>query len=288
MKGVLKWLYIDRSVEEIIFSCILIAGIPYFLINEIVDLYTNQNLIIGIINITLLLTVIYLLRLSIKRKLRSYHIFSFSLLLSTAFAFFWPSSTGLEGAGAYVLQTLIVVLLLINRGWSSLFFAVYAVVIIGVAGFADINYTGAIVYKSQLISFTVNMLAIALVMNIFKIALDRERRKLIFRVNKLDKLNAEIAEKNDTLEKNHEEIIRIQTQLQQIIEKRTVEIEKENERIVNYAFINAHLVRAPLSNMLGLLQLMDMKDQEVKKLKDRVERLDQVVRKISGVLTIKK
>lgn len=286
MNKLIKWLYINRSVEEIIFSCILIAGIPYFLINEIIDLMTNQSLSIFVINSALLISIFYLLRLSIKRKLKNFHIFSFSLMLSTGFAFFWPSSTGLSGAGAYVLQSLIVVLLLMNKGWSSTFFAIYALIMIYIAGFVDIDYTGKIVYRSQLISFTINMLTIALIMNIFRTALDRERRKLIFRVNKLDKINAEISEKNEALERNQVEILRIQTQLQQIIQERTDEIAKENERIVHYAFINAHLVRAPLANMIGLFQLVNSKDPKMRQLKKRIEKLDHVVRKIGGVLSV--
>ena len=129
------------------------------------------------------------------------------------------------------------------------------------------------------------MVVIALVVNIFKSALDRERRRLVFRINKLNQINAEIKEKNKELKRNQEEIMRIQNHLQQIIKDRTEEIEKENKRIVNYAFINAHLVRAPLANMLGISELMKSKDPQFKVLKKRIKKLDSVVRKISGVLS---
>lgn len=286
MNRLTKWLFINRSVEEIIFSCILVAGIPYFMINEIIDLYTNQSISVFIINVSLLLIIGYLLRLSLKRALKKIHIFAFSLILSIGFVLFWPASTGLAGAGAYVMQSLIIILLLVNTGKATTFFAIGSFVMIYIAGFVDIDYTGKIVYRSQLISFTLNMIVIALIVNIFKSALDRERKRLVFRINKLDRINAEIQEKNEALKKNQEEIKRIQTQLQQIIKDRTEEIEKENERIVNYAFINAHLVRAPLANMLGISQLMKSKDPQFKTLKKRIEKLDGVVRKIGGVLSV--
>lgn len=286
MKKLTKWLYSNRTVEEVIFSCILIAGVPYFLINEIIDLLTNQSVSVFIINFTLLIIIVYLLRLSFKRAITKTHIFVFSLILSIGFALFWPSSTGLSGAGAYVMQTLIIVLLLVNTGRSSAFFALFSLVMIFVAGFAEIDYTGKIVYRSQFISFTLNMLVIALITNIFRIALDRERKKLEFRINKLDQINQEIREKNQALEKNQEEIRRIQTDLQQIIHDRTVEIEKENHRMVEYAFINAHLVRAPLANMLALGELMPSDDPKISTLKKRIEKMDKVVRKIGGVLAV--
>ncbi len=286
MKKLLKWLYINRSVEEIIFACVLIAGIPYFVTNEIIDLMTNRSWIIGIINSFLVLTIIYLLWQSIKGTLTKTHIFVFSLMLAVGFALFWPSSTGLSGAGAYVLQSLIVVLLLVNTGKAKTFFAIFLLIMVLIAGFIDIEYKGRIVYSSQLISFTLNTLVIALVMNLFKIALDRERKKLLFRINKLNKTNQEIQEQNDALEKNQEEIKRIQTHLQQIIQDRTQEIERENERIIEYAFINAHLVRAPLANMLALGELMDHEDPKLRKLKNKMENLDETVRKIGGILSI--
>ena len=135
MNKLTKWLYINRSVEEIIFSCILIAGIPYFLINEIIDLYTNRSISIFVINASLLLITGYLLRLSLKRSLKRIHIFGFSLILSIGFALFWPSSTGLSGAGAYVLQSLIIILLLVNTGKTTVFFALGSFVMIYIAGF---------------------------------------------------------------------------------------------------------------------------------------------------------
>ncbi|NQZ79173.1 MAG: hypothetical protein HRT61_24095, partial [Ekhidna sp.] len=250
------------------------------------DLLTNRSLSVFVINTALLVSIIYLLWLSASRKLRRSHIFGFSFILGFCFALFWPASTGLSGAGAYVLQSLIIVLLLINRGRAKILFAGFALLMIGIAGFADIEYTGRIVYSSQLTSFIMNMIVIALIMNIFKVALDREQSKLLFRIEKLNRINEEISRKNEALEKNQQEIKRIQTDLQQIIEDRTEDIEKENARLIEYAFINAHLVRAPLANMLALGELINSEDSKFKSLKKSIQKLDRIVRRIGGVLSI--
>lgn len=286
MKKLVTRLYVNRSVEEIIFSFILIAGIPYFVLNEIIDLLTNRSLVIGIINSVLIFSIIYLLKLSVKGTLTKTHIFIFCLMLSIGFALFWPASTGLSGAGAYVLQSLIVVLLIVNTGKSRAFFAIFLLIMVLVAGFADIEYAGKIVYRSQLISFIINTIAIALVMNIFKIYLDRERKKLVFKITKLDQINKEIEHQNQVLESNQEEIKRIQTNLQQIIKERTREIEAGNKRLVEYAFINAHLVRAPLANLMGLSELMNSDDPDLMELQKKMEVLDTTIRKIGGILSI--
>ena len=288
MNKLLRSFYSDRSVEEIIFSVILMAGIPYFTINEIIDIFTNQNWLIFCINVSLLGYILYLLKLSYERKLNRKHIFGFSLVLIIGFSLFWPNSTGLSGAGAYVFQSLMVAVLLVNTGKAKLFFAVFLFILILIAGFAPIEYTGKIVYSHQLISFMLNTIVIALAMNLFKNALERERRQMVRRIGQLENANEKLAAQNAKLEKNHLEITRIQTQLQEIISERTQEIEKANRRMIEYAFINAHLVRAPLANLLGLLELKSEEGNQYQTLKSKTENLDKVVRKIGGILSVKK
>jgi len=287
MNRIIKF-YANRSVEEVIFVIILVAGIPYFTINEIIDILTNQNPVIFVINVSLVMSIIYLLRLSLKQKLTKSHIFGFSLVLAVGFAVFWPSSSGLSGPGAYVFQSLMVVLLLVNTGRGKFFFGIFLLIMIYIAGFVHIDYTGKIVYGSQLVSFCLNTLVIVLIMNVFKGSLERERKRLTNRITQLERANDTLETQNAQLEENRKEIIRIQTQLQQIIQERTNEIEKENERMIRYAFINAHLVRAPLANLLGLSELKSSEDKGFKTLNKKLVALDQVVRKIGGVLNQKR
>jgi len=88
MRDLIKSFYQNRSVEEVIFTIILLAGIPYFTINELVDIFTNQNWLIFAINVSLLGCILYLLKLSHDRKLRKQHIFGCSLLLVITFSLF--------------------------------------------------------------------------------------------------------------------------------------------------------------------------------------------------------
>ena len=286
MRDLIKSFYQNRSVEEVIFTIILLAGIPYFTINELVDIFTNQNWLIFTINVSLLGCILYLLKLSHERKLRRKHIFGFSLLLVISFALFWPSSTGLSGAGAYVFQSLMVVVLLINSGKEKFILALFLLALILVAGYAPIQYAGKIVYINQLVSFVLNTIVIAFIMNLFKNSLESERNQTVRRIDQLKTANEELASQNAKLEKNHVEISRIQTQLQDIISERTQEIEQANKRMIEYAFINAHLVRAPLANLLGLLELKEEDSESYEAIKEKTENLDLVVRKIGGILSV--
>ncbi|MFZ6000373.1 MAG: hypothetical protein ACOYW3_07665, partial [Bacteroidota bacterium] len=84
-------------------------------------------------------------------------------------------------------------------------------------------------------------------------------------------------------------IEQINGELEQRVKERTSELETQNKRLAEYAFINSHLLRAPLSRILGLINLAE-RDQSLKEaemidlLKKSGDELDQIVRKISEAL----
>lgn len=77
--------------------------------------------------------------------------------------------------------------------------------------------------------------------------------------------------------------------LEQRVKQRTEELEAQNKRLSDYAFINSHLLRAPLSRILGLINLIDhdksLKEHEiVDLLRKSGDELDQVIKKITDAL----
>ncbi|QSE95878.1 tetratricopeptide repeat protein [Fulvivirga lutea] len=114
------------------------------------------------------------------------------------------------------------------------------------------------------------------------------------------KANKSLSQKNEQIEKQNQEI---QTQaiklrdlndnlenlnqnLEEKIRSRTKELEKTNKELAEYAFIHAHELRAPVANILGLVQLlrhaeMDAKDHDmVEHLYAATEQLDKVIQGI--------
>jgi hypothetical protein len=91
----------------------------------------------------------------------------------------------------------------------------------------------------------------------------------------LAKLNSALQELNKTLEYR--------------IEERTHELSLKNQKLVEYAFLNAHKLRAPISSILGLINLLE---QELAQdtplilgyLKDCGRQLDAITREISRQL----
>ncbi|MFZ6011008.1 MAG: tetratricopeptide repeat protein [Bacteroidota bacterium] len=99
-----------------------------------------------------------------------------------------------------------------------------------------------------------------------------------------------LAEKNEAIAEMNQRIMEINESLEQTVLDRTAELEKQHQQMIEYAFINAHKLRAPLARILGLTNLLQITSdpEEQQKLMDLLfqssNELDDVVRIISGVL----
>jgi len=87
------------------------------------------------------------------------------------------------------------------------------------------------------------------------------------------------------------EIVRINQSLEDRVRERTRELEAQNNQLAEYAYINSHLLRGPLSRLLGLINLIDYAALADKKEKELIEHLrqsgtelDEVVRKINDAI----
>jgi len=113
-----------------------------------------------------------------------------------------------------------------------------------------------------------------------------------------------LKEKNDELEANQNTIkgknveLLLQKKviedysktLEDRVHERTLDLELKNKQLAEYAFINSHLLRAPLCNILGLVNILEKteltkKEQEVViMLKEASTQLDDVVSKINKAI----
>lgn len=95
-------------------------------------------------------------------------------------------------------------------------------------------------------------------------------------------------EYEEKIREQNEAISQINKGLEDRVRRRTEELERQNEKLAEYAFINSHVLRAPLSRMLGLIHLMEMTDKKdlqlIDYLKKSGEELDAVVKKINTTL----
>jgi signal transduction histidine kinase len=118
---------------------------------------------------------------------------------------------------------------------------------------------------------------ILLVMYIFKSGYERTQKTL--------------QAQHNTIAHQKEEIEVINNNLEQIIVDRTEKIKDQEQRITQFAFINAHKVRSPLARIMGLLNLIHLEkdkagafEEYLPTLRSNVEELNNMLREVSETL----
>lgn len=110
--------------------------------------------------------------------------------------------------------------------------------------------------------------------------------------------NTELIEKSHEIETQNEELLQSQENLYQLnnhlesmVEARTQEVKNQNERLIRYAYSNAHHVRGPVARVLGLIQLSKL-DVNLdypflfQKIEEQTLEIDQVVKGINKELEL--
>src|SRR6185436_20263292 len=119
----------------------------------------------------------------------------------------------------------------------------------------------------------------------------------ILSVNKiLQEKNNEIGTQKLAIEMQATALIKLNEELQGLnknlearIEDRTHQLTIQNQKLIEYAFLNAHKLRAPISSILGLINLVGQSKPEeyttiLSHLKTCGNQLDQITREISKTL----
>lgn len=101
------------------------------------------------------------------------------------------------------------------------------------------------------------------------------------------KYNSALTSLVDHLAKRNKDLEASQSELELKNEK----LQLNNKQLTEYAFLNSHVLRAPLTRILGIAQVIDSNDasdeqkQLIEHLKASAEELDQVVTNINSTLT---
>ncbi len=117
------------------------------------------------------------------------------------------------------------------------------------------------------------------------------QKKQIIEINELllDQ-QKEIKDQNEELQQQKEEIGAMNETLEERVKERTVVLEQKNKQLAEYAFINAHLLRSPVSSILGLINLLEYEKLNREErdifgyLKKTVKQLDSIVFKINRAI----
>lgn len=117
-------------------------------------------------------------------------------------------------------------------------------------------------------------------------------------IQQLAATNIELIEKTHEIETQNEELLQSQenlfqlnNHLESLVDARTKEVKGQNERLVRYAYTNAHHLRGPVARLLGLIQLSKMEVNLdyfflFQKIEEQAYEIDQVVRSINKELDV--
>ncbi|MGC4023532.1 MAG: hypothetical protein QM734_17070 [Cyclobacteriaceae bacterium] len=73
----------------------------------------------------------------------------------------------------------------------------------------------------------------------------------------IENQQAEILAQAEELRSLNESLKNLNSSLEEKVFSRTAELERKNAKLEDYAFMNAHKLRAPVATILGLIQLLD-------------------------------
>lgn len=107
--------------------------------------------------------------------------------------------------------------------------------------------------------------------------------------NQLQERQDEILTQSEELKATNEEIETMNSNLESIVKERSQKVLRQNQKLTEYAYFNAHKVRGPLARILGLIGIMelDLKKESIpysEMLKQAGYDLDESIREINSIL----
>ncbi len=150
-----------------------------------------------------------------------------------------------------------------------------------------------IIFQKNLINWVVSIsLIVFIVLFLFLLHYFRKLREANYKLNIrnvwIREQKDEIASQSEQIKEAYAEIQAINESLEEKVRERTITLEKQNEQLSEYAFINAHLLRKPLATILGLIDIIEEAKDDPETLQELIaylkltsNELDNIIHRIS-------
>jgi tetratricopeptide (TPR) repeat protein len=152
----------------------------------------------------------------------------------------------------------------------------------------DLDARNSIIIKKQQ---TINTIyVIALVVIVIIAALLYRNSKLKNQLyNELENKQEEIIRQSEQLRVSHQEIEKINSNLEKLVEARTETIREKNKLLREYAYFNSHQIRGPLARILGLISVVNMEYKDnfgphLQMLQQAGNELDEAIKQINKLI----
>lgn len=101
----------------------------------------------------------------------------------------------------------------------------------------------------------------------------------------------DVQEKREEISRLNKELSDLNQNLEQKVLVKVADIKAQNERLEKYSFMNAHIVRAPLANIIGAMQLYHQTEDVQKRnellsmLEESAQKLDDAIQEVANDLS---
>jgi tetratricopeptide (TPR) repeat protein len=105
----------------------------------------------------------------------------------------------------------------------------------------------------------------------------------------LEKKQEKILRQSEELKISHQQIEKINSNLEKLVEERTQTIKAKNKLLTEYAYFNSHQIRGPLARILGLINILnlekkDNQENQLAMLQQAGNELDDAIKKINKLI----
>lgn len=159
-----------------------------------------------------------------------------------------------------------------------------------IADSIGIGYTNTAISGSDFDLMTLRSISAYFIINIACYILlimvarnDNVNQKLIV---ELRQKTEQIRDQNLELNRSRQDLLKLNLQLERMVDEKARDIRKQNEILANYAFTNAHKLRGPVARILGLINVSRLEtgldfSWFFAKLEAETRDIDQVIRSVS-------
>lgn len=89
---------------------------------------------------------------------------------------------------------------------------------------------------------------------------------------------------NRLIEKQKDELSRLNHGLEKEVSRRTKELELQNKKLLSYSYYNAHMLRGPFCRVKGLIELINMTDDKDEKHGEIMPRISESITELENVI----
>lgn len=279
-----------RKLESKLLQYGLLLGVAYMLYQSASGIFSEVELTTTLLNLVITMFLVVLLVQSNKTIYSNQIAFGMHVVMMPVFYYYWKLYGGFSGTVPAIFCIYIGFIIATSYGLLKyITLVLYVILIIILIHFPEIARVSNLFGDgpSERLQLSIDFMAIAVIVALFVIFLKNTfldyRNEISRRNRQLKRVAITLEQKNSILIAQQEEIHMINDNLESIIYKRIQNIEEKNLELSEYAFINAHMLRAPVCRILGLINLIEMEDPkaDLSEIKKYATQVDGIIRNIN-------